>query len=76
MAMLLRDAEFGRQFHSFGFRHLRGDLLQEVEPLSGDGVGPPGQLYVEVVLTLHVGQIESNLPELADFVWRKAYRVA
>ena len=34
------------------------------------GVGPPGQFCVEVVLTLHIGQIESNLPELADFVFR------
>ncbi len=70
--MLLRDAEFGRQLHSFGFRHLCGDLLEEVEALIRKGVSPPGQLCVEVVLTLHIGQIESNLPKLADFVWRKA----
>lgn len=73
--MLLRHAEFGRQFHSFGFRHLGGDLLQEVEALIREGMGLPGQLCVEVVLTLHIGQIEPNLPELADFVWRKACRV-
>ena len=66
-----RHAEFGRQFHSLGLRHLRGDLLQEVEALIRNGVGPPGQFCVEVVLALHIGQVESNLPELADFVRRK-----
>ncbi len=63
--MLLRHAEFGRQFHSFGFRHLRGDLLQEVEALIRKSLDPSGYLCVDVALTLHLGQIESNLPELA-----------
>jgi hypothetical protein len=31
--MLLRHAELRGQSHSFGFRHVRGDLLQEVEAL-------------------------------------------
>jgi hypothetical protein len=66
MATLLRHAEFGRQFHSFGFGHLRGDLLKEVEALIRKGVGPPRQLCVEVVLALHIGQIESNQPGLAE----------
>ena len=39
MAMLLRHLEFGRQFHSFGFRHLRGDLLQGDEALMRKSVG-------------------------------------
>ncbi len=72
MVVLLRDTEFGRKFHSFGFRHLRGDLLQEVEALICKGVSPPGNLCVDVVLTLHIGQIESNLSKLVELVWRKA----
>jgi hypothetical protein len=68
--MLFRDAELGRQFHAFGFRHLHSDLFQEVEALICNGVSPPGHLYVDVVLTLHIGQIESNLSELVDFVRR------
>ncbi len=49
MGMLLRLAEFGRRFHSLGFRHLRGDLLQEVEALIRKGVGPPDELCVPVM---------------------------
>ncbi len=48
MGMLLRLAEFGMRFHSLGFRHLRGDLLQEVEALIRKGVGPPDELCVPV----------------------------
>ena len=67
-----RDAEFGRQFHSFGFRYLHGDLLQEVEPLICKGVNPLGNRGVDVVLAPHIGQIESNLSELVDFALCKA----
>ena len=69
---LRHGRELGRQFHSFGFRHLHSDLLQEVEALIGKDVSPPGQLCVDVVLMLHIGHIESNPSELLDFVWRKA----
>jgi hypothetical protein len=41
-----RDSEFERQFHSFGFRHLCGDLLQEVEALIRKRVSPPANLGV------------------------------
>ena len=70
-------AEFGRHFDSFSLRHLGGDLLSRARNARPQVVwDPPRQLCVEVVLALHIGQIESNPPELADFVWRKACRVA
>jgi hypothetical protein len=74
--MLLHRGELRRQLDSFGFRHLGSDPLQKVEALVRKGVGPPGQLCVEVVLTPHIGQIESDLPELADFACCKARQVA
>lgn len=72
IAISFRDAELGRQFYAFGFRHLHSDLLQEVESLMGKGVRSPRHLCVDVALTLHIGHIESDLSELVDLAWRKA----
>src|SRR6266496_3677897 len=70
------DAEPGRQFHAFRFRHCRSDLLQQFETFIGKGVGPPAHLLLDVVLALNIAQVEPDLSELLDFVRCEAYRVA
>ncbi|MDQ2916983.1 MAG: hypothetical protein M3R40_07475 [Pseudomonadota bacterium] len=69
--LLFRDAELGRQCHSFGFRHFCGDPLQQVQALIGKREHLPSQRCVDVDLTRNLSHIESDLSELVDFVWRK-----
>ena len=65
--MLLRHAEFGRQFHSSGFRHLHGDLLQEIEALIRKRVGPPTHFVLDIVLMRGLAQFKPDLSEFLDF---------
>ena len=52
--------EFAGEFHSFDFRHLRHDFLQQFGTFIGKGVDPTADLLLDVVLMPDLAQVEPD----------------